>query len=323
MAAVNNDIYVYTGGRVPERLRAQITHARIDESVGVIDDEAFRNCQRLQSVEIHTGVYKIGKWAFSHSSLKRVEMSGVKAIQYAAFSDCSYLTDVKCEIVKIIGDEAFWNCGRLRGITAPSIKVIGKRAFCGCVKIVQFDLPEGIIRIGDNAFSGCFQLTQITMPLKDDMISNGVFTNCRYLWKVNLIGEETHKSISSLHLESWRNDVNEEINRIINTLPYTNQAVKTAVIQQWMSTVLRKINHYKAKHYALLKEATTLLELAVWKVRLDDEKTEQSSRRSAKKAKIDVESARKDRRITSGASIVIKNVLPFLNLEVDNVRRVH
>ena len=34
-----------------------------------------------------------------------------------------------------------------------------------------------------------------------------------------------------------------------------------------------------------------------------------------KKAKIDVESMRKERRITSGASIVIKNVLPFLKLE--------
>ena len=35
----------------------------------------------------------------------------------------------------------------------------------------------------------------------------------------------------------------------------------------------------------------------------------------AKKAKVEVESKRKERRITSGASIVIKNVLPFLKLE--------
>jgi hypothetical protein len=34
----------------------------------------------------------------------------------------------------------------------------------------------------------------------------------------------------------------------------------------------------------------------------------------AKKAKIDVESVRKEKCITSGASIVIKNVLPFLKL---------
>jgi hypothetical protein len=37
--------------------------------------------------------------------------------------------------------------------------------------------------------------------------------------------------------------------------------------------------------------------------------------RTKKKVKIDTKSARKERCITSGASIVIKNVLPFLKLE--------
>ena len=36
--------------------------------------------------------------------------------------------------------------------------------------------------------------------------------------------------------------------------------------------------------------------------------------KAAKKAKIDTESVRKERRITSGADIIIKNVLPFLQL---------
>ncbi len=35
----------------------------------------------------------------------------------------------------------------------------------------------------------------------------------------------------------------------------------------------------------------------------------------AKKSKIDVATDRQEKRITSGASIVIKNVLPFLSLE--------
>jgi len=34
----------------------------------------------------------------------------------------------------------------------------------------------------------------------------------------------------------------------------------------------------------------------------------------AKRAEVDVESMRKEKRIKSGASIVIKNVLPFLKL---------
>ena len=36
---------------------------------------------------------------------------------------------------------------------------------------------------------------------------------------------------------------------------------------------------------------------------------------AAKKAKVDTEAARKEQRVTCGASIVIKNVLPFLALK--------
>jgi hypothetical protein len=37
--------------------------------------------------------------------------------------------------------------------------------------------------------------------------------------------------------------------------------------------------------------------------------------KAAKKAKIDDEGARKEARITSGADIIIKNVLPYLKME--------
>ena len=47
---------------------------------------------------------------------------------------------------------------------------------------------------------------------------------------------------------------------------------KTVAIQKWVSKILRLFNHYKTEHSALLKEATALLELALWKARLDDEK---------------------------------------------------
>jgi len=66
-----------------------------------------------------------------------------------------------------------------------------------------------------------------------------------------------------------------------------------------------------------LKEFTTLLELALWKVKLDEEFVEASNNdnSTAKKSKIDIQAARQEQRITSGASIVIENVLPFLKLE--------
>eukprot|EP00984_Skeletonema_dohrnii_P003031 scaffold1017_cov95-Skeletonema_dohrnii-CCMP3373.AAC.5 len=106
----------------------------------------------------------------------------------------------------------------------------------------------------------------------------------------------------------------EEINRINQVLPDTQTRNKTATIRQWMHSVIDKMDRYKAEHYSYVKEAVTLLELALWKAKLD-EKEDNFEEGRAKKAKIDAESARRERRITCGADMVIKNVLPFLNLE--------
>ena len=107
----------------------------------------------------------------------------------------------------------------------------------------------------------------------------------------------------------------DEINRIHQILLDTHSFYLTGTIQRWIGSVIHKIEHYKVEHQEVLKEATTLLELALWKANLDGnvggilEQTEvRTTRRQLKRA-------RKEKCVTSGASIVIKNVLPFLKLE--------
>ena len=86
-------------------------------------------------------------------------------------------------------------------------------------------------------------------------------------------------------------------------------------IQHWMRIIIQRLNRYKDEHKVILKEATTLLELALWKTKLLNEKEDNCNLNvKAKKAKIDAESARKGHRVTCGADTVIKNVLPFLAL---------
>mmetsp|Transcript_32028 Transcript_32028/g.64673 ORF Transcript_32028/g.64673 Transcript_32028/m.64673 type:complete len:82 (+) Transcript_32028:1-246(+) len=81
-----------------------------------------------------------------------------------------------------------------------------------------------------------------------------------------------------------------------------------------MDSVIDKIDHYKVEHLRYVKEALTVLELALWKAKLG-EKEENFAEGGTKKAKLDIESVRKEKRITCGADMVIKNVLPFLKLE--------
>ena len=115
--------------------------------------------------------------------------------------------------------------------------------------------------------------------------------------------------------------MNEEIQRINQILPGTAHDEKTDEIVEWIQSVIEKIDHHKAEHLALVKEAAALLELALWKAKLDDFKVEGDKgfvvgeEKAAKKAKIDDEGERKEAHITSGADIIIKNVLPYLKMD--------
>ena len=111
----------------------------------------------------------------------------------------------------------------------------------------------------------------------------------------------------------------EELDRINQTLPNTLPfgSEKTIAIQQWITRVLDRMEHYRTEHQTLLKEAMTLLELALWKANLreneaDDAATQEGGSRVTRGQR---KRKRNDRCITSGASIVIKNVLPFLAMK--------
>ena len=86
----------------------------------------------------------------------------------------------------------------------------------------------------------------------------------------------------------------------------------TIPIQRWIRSVLDRMEHYKAEHRILLKDAMKLLELTLLKAKLEE------NRSNIEVSDIDAESvgeARKEHRVTCGANIVIKNVLPFLSLK--------
>ncbi len=170
-------------------------------------------------------------------------------------------------------------------------------------------------RIEKNAFHKCKALRQITIPLKDNMIGASPFVLCENLSQVNVMG--IHKTISSLHMESWRDEMQKEMDRINQSLPNIGAGQKAAAIRIWIRFVLSRMKDYKSKHQTLLKEAMTLLELALWKAKIEENVVDNNYNLGVmtKKAKIDTEAARKEHRVTCGASIVIKNVLPFLALK--------
>ena len=310
-AQEDDEIFVYMGGDqvVPDLVR----RAEIHKSVKIVRARAFYNRQLLIFVEFHDGVEIIEEEAFNYCYSLRgpMKLLGVKIIKAGAFSNCDGLTDIEFgDKLETIETWAFSYCRSLRKITMPSVRTIGKCAFRECIQLTDLELPEGLETMQDAAFGYCSRLRRIAMPLKDGMIGDRVFIGCHKLTTVDLVGR-IHKTVVSLHLESWNNEMKDEINRIKQTLP-TIEFSKNATIRSWMGLVTRQLNHYKAEHQKILKEATTLLELAIWKANLDDYERGLLESEGARTTRGQRERARREIWVTSGASIVIKNVLPFL-----------
>ena len=311
----DDDVFVYMGG--DQEVPRDVTHVRVHKSVKIITAKAFQLCRNLVSIEMHDGVEIIEEIAFHNcTSLREIKLPGVRIIGGGAFNNCTALENVDFgDKLETIGSNAFYCCTSLRNINLMKGRVIGNAAFYHCKQLTEAELSKDLETIGNNAFWKCPRLRHIAIPLKENLLEGGsAFGYCEKLLQVDLVGG-IHKTISSLLLESWRNEMNDEIGRINRDLPRYD---KTVTIQQWMERVIQRIQQYKNEHHTLLKEFTALLELALWKAKLDEEFGEPLRKEDntiAKKAKIDMKAARQEQRITSGANIVIKNVLPFLKLE--------
>eukprot|EP00984_Skeletonema_dohrnii_P010296 scaffold3999_cov138-Skeletonema_dohrnii-CCMP3373.AAC.31 len=310
----DGEMFVYMGG--DQVVPMDVVRVRIAKSIKIIPTRAFQDRRHLIYVEFHDGIEIIEKGAFNrcYSLRGSVKLLGVKVIEYGAFASCFGLIDVEFGVeLETIEDDAFSLCYSLRIVTMPSVTVIGSYAFGSCRQLTDLDLPEGLETIKEYAFHNCQDLERIAIPL-DCMIGNNIFCNCPKLATVDLVGG-IHNTVASLHLENWRNEMKGEINRINQVLRDARAQEKTAVTQQWIRSVIRQFDHYKAEHKAMLKEATTLLELALWKADLNEKEEGLVEREGVRTTRGRRKRARKEICITSGASIVIKNVLPFLELK--------
>eukprot|EP00985_Skeletonema_marinoi_P011939 scaffold5668_cov87-Skeletonema_marinoi.AAC.2 len=91
----------------------------------------------------------------------------------------------------------------------------------------------------------------------------------------------------------------------------------TECIQDWIEELIKGLEHGKEVYKPLLKEGMTQLELALWKAKLDEDEDEGGvlEREGVRITRGRRQRARKESCVTSGANIVIKNVLPLLQLE--------
>ena len=275
------EYYVFTG-RDGERIPDHITHVLIDKALKFVRARPFRRHQKIQEVICHEGVFKVEQEAFYDCPrLRRIIMPGVKNIEPRAFSACAALTYVECGKLERIGYSAFHGCKSLSSIDLPSIRIVEGWAFLYCKRLMSVTFGKDLQTIGEHVFHYCFYLERIALPLKHLITSdNTTFQRCVKLNHVDLVGE-VHETVAALLMEEWKNYMNEEIDSINRILPSTpagdsddilrnthsgNDYIvdgKAREIRTWITSVLRKIIHYKAEHRRYLDVAAAALQPAL------------------------------------------------------------
>ena len=122
-----------------------------------------------------------------------------------------------------------------------------------------------------------------------------------------LIHLSIYDRVEQLGLEKWRAAIRDEVNRLPDKGNMRNTELKGIKLKLAFAEYT----------YDQLKEATFILELALWKAKIDEcnslvGKKRSSNRLSNKRMRVDKEGFVHQCRISCGAEVIIRNVLPFL-----------
>ena len=138
----------------------------------LIYSATFKNCSKLKSINIPSGITSIGDNAFQSCTNLALTVlpDGITRIGNNAFSKCTNLTLTALPNgITHIGNNAFHSCANLTLIALPDgVTSIGSGAFAGCTNLTLIALPDGVTSIGSYAFQSCTSLYLIDLTAFTD-----------------------------------------------------------------------------------------------------------------------------------------------------------
>lgn len=151
-----------------------------------IGSSAFYGMNKLESVELPSGLRTIGQNAFDKcTSLKQVIFPDtLESIGGYAFRDTALESADWKEGLYFIGKYAFMNTS-LRSVSMPqTLTVLEKFAFAGCTALETVSFSERLTALESRAFSGCTSLKEIILPQSIESIGDYCFGSCPALERV-------------------------------------------------------------------------------------------------------------------------------------------
>ena len=271
-----------------------------------IGSYAFGDCKQLKKVVFNEGLLRIGRAAFDNCyRLECINLpSTLVEIDDSSFHCCHSLKGVVLnEGLRKIGDSSFWRCNSLEHIIFPSSMIeIEDSAFCTCNRLETVILNEGLKKIEQYVFACCKSLERITIPSTVTEISQYTFGGCKNLREIGLhegierIPQSAFDGLSlqrlkfpnlSTRLETiiqlGQTEVEDKIDNISDLVERSGSEMFVSDVRfvhglHWITTrgILGRIDRLLT--YYELKEATTLLELALWKSNINQAEMKHTNR---------------------------------------------
>lgn len=185
----------------------------IPESVRTIGEDAFADCPRLSTIFIGAGVERIDSAFEGCSALKTIKVdpenecltvdNGLLLTTAGGAKGLvrasSSLTSVviPADVVKILPG-AFSAIKGLKSVLIPeSVELIGEKAFEDCTELTSVTIPDGVKAIGEDAFEDCSKLNTIVIGAGVELIGGYAFGGCSALKTIRV--DSTNKCFTVDH----------------------------------------------------------------------------------------------------------------------------
>lgn len=188
-----------------------IKRVTLHDNLSRIEDTAFDNCVRLESINLPSNLTYLGERAFSgcyELSSNIVIPNNITEIKRYTFSSCRKIPSVTIGgSVASIGDYAFQDCRSLSSLTiGNSVTTIGLQTFDKCYSLTSVTIPDSVTKIDGYAFGGCSGLTELHIGSGVTYINSGAFSGCTKISNTlylnlasgGIIGENAFASCSGL-----------------------------------------------------------------------------------------------------------------------------
>ncbi|MBQ9186324.1 MAG: leucine-rich repeat domain-containing protein [Prevotella sp.] len=178
----------------------------IPQHVTLIGRAAFYNCINLTSISIPESVREIKGYAFYYcTKLAKAEFGSIESLCNITFG--SSLDGGIYSNPLLYAQHLYINGEEITNVTIPeSINRIKEYTFTGCTGLISVTIHNNVTAIASDAFSRCTGLTSITIPESVNYIGRNAFYGCTGLTSitipesVNSIGENAFYGCTGLNL---------------------------------------------------------------------------------------------------------------------------